>query len=78
MGLTFMDFKEIVKNLGRKIITPTGVKLLAGMQLSVLDVSGKQTVFPDSILLTCWSSDGGQYQYANIDCKSILEEGINL
>ena len=55
-----MDFKEIVKNLGRKIITPTGVKLLAGMQLSVLDVSGKQTVFPDSILLTCWSSDGGQ------------------
>ena len=28
-----MDFKEIVKNLGRKIITPTGVKLLAGMQL---------------------------------------------
>ena len=66
-----MDFEEVVRSLGKGITTPTGVKLLAGMQLSVWDIEGKQTIFPDLILLTCWSSDGGRYEYNSVDCKMI-------
>lgn len=63
-----MDRLEIEKAIGKYIITPVGRQLLAGYQVSVLRVNNELKVYPDSIVLHCWSEDGGLYHHDTVDC----------
>ena len=69
-----MDKSEIEKTIGKYIYTPVGRQLLAGYQLSVLRQGNKLIVYPDSIVLHCWSLDGGMYHHDAVDCRII--EGV--
>ena len=65
------EVTEIIKNLGKIIITPKGQQLLAGLQIGVLREPNGLKTYPNSIVLICWSTDGGKYYHAAIDCKII-------
>ena len=64
-----MEIDEIVKNIGKKILTPQGKQLLAGLQISVLMENHKMKAYPRTISLICWSEDGGKYIHCAVDCK---------
>lgn len=64
-----MTIKEIIKNIGKTIITPKGNQLLAGFQIGVLNANGKLIPYPNSIFLICWSIEGGLFHHCAIDCK---------
>lgn len=65
-----MTAKEIESNIGNYINTPAGKQLLAGYQVSVLREKGGLKVYPHSIVLLCWSLDGGMYHHAAVDCEA--------
>ena len=67
-GVWKMDRSEIEKNIGKYIHTPAGSQLLAGYQVNVLMEKGELKVYPDSIVLLCWSNDGGMYHHDAVDC----------
>ena len=63
-----MNRKETEQNVGHYINTPAGLQLLAGYQLNVLKQDDKLIVYHDSLVLICWSRDGGVYHHDAIDC----------
>ena len=70
-----MDRSEIEKSIGKYINTPLGSQLLSGYQVSVLMEKVGLKVYPNSIVLHCWSRDGGMYHHDAIDCKVKNENG---
>lgn len=69
-----MDKEEVGKSMGKYIITPRGRQLLAGYQVMVIRQNGALLVYPNSVVLLCWSPDGGLYHHDMIDCKIILDK----
>lgn len=69
-----MDRDEIEKAIGKYIITPVGRQLLAGYQVSVIRQESQLKVYPNSIILHCWSEDGGLYHHDMVDCKYYEEK----
>ena len=63
-----MDKAEIEKMIGKYINTPVGRQLLVGYQVSVLREKDRLVVYSNSIVLHCWSLDGGLYHHDAVDC----------
>ena len=64
-----MEIDEIVKHIGKKISTPQGQQLLAGLQIGVLMENYKLQIYPRAISLICWSNSGEKYIHCAVDCK---------
>lgn len=67
-----MARNEIENEIGKYVMTPAGLQLLAGYQIEVLMQNSKLIAYPSSVVLICWDASGGLFHHDMVDCDAVL------